>query len=135
MQRPGIGEYPPGWKEFATQLKEEAGWICKRCGHPHDPPNGYTLTVHHLTMNKAEPFDHWWAFAVLCQRCHLTIQSKVVLDRAYYLPHSEWFKPFVGAFFAHKYLGVNLTREEVMADLDYWADLERFILEGDEIGA
>lgn len=31
-------EYPRDWKEIATGVKEEAGWRCVRCGHPHESP-------------------------------------------------------------------------------------------------
>lgn len=117
MSRKGIGEYPDGWPEYARQLKEAAGWKCIRCQHPHDPSTGYTLTVHHLTMNKAEPFEHWWAFAALCQRCHLTIQSKVVLERAWYLPHSEWFKPYAAGYYAY-INGLPDDKESVLAYMD-----------------
>ena len=128
MTRKGHGEYPAGWKEFAAELKEQAGWKCVRCQHPHDPASGYTLTVHHLTMNKAEPFTHWWAFAALCQRCHLSIQAKVHMDRPWLFEHTDWFKPYAAGFFAHKYLGLELSRDEVMARLDYYASLEARLL-------
>lgn len=117
MSRKGIGEYPEGGAEFANQLKEQAGWKCTRCGHPHEPKAGYTLTVHHATMNKAEPFEHWWAFLVLCQRCHLTIQSKVVLERPWFLEHSAWFRPFAAGYYAHCQ-GLPDDREYVMAHMD-----------------
>lgn len=117
MARKGSGEYPDGWPEFAAKLKEAAGWKCTRCGHPHEPETGYTLTVHHLTMNKAESFDHWWAFAVLCQRCHLSIQSRVVLERAWYLPHSAWFKPHAAGWYAYVN-GIEANKEFVMEHMD-----------------
>src|SRR5262249_19657034 len=88
----GTAAYPAGWPDFARALKDACGWACIRCGHPHDPKAGYCLTVHHLTMDKAEPFAHWWAFLPLCQRCHLKIQHKVVLDRPWVFGHSAWFK-------------------------------------------
>lgn len=132
--RKGHGEYPEGWREFAHKVKEEAGWKCIRCHHIHEPSTGYCLTVHHVTMNKAEPFEHWWAFLALCQRCHLHIQSKVVMERIWYLPHSEWFKPFAGGYFAYRYLGLNLSRDEVMENLEYYANLQRSILLGESNG-
>jgi hypothetical protein len=115
--RKGHGEYPEGWKEFANKLKDEAGWKCVRCGNPHDPANGYCLTVHHLTMNKAEPFDHWWAFVVLCQRCHLHIQSKVDMRQAWFLPHSTWFLPYVCGYYASR-LGYPTDKDWVLANID-----------------
>ena len=120
--RKGYGEYPDGWKEFANQLKEDAGWKCIRCGHPHDPENGYCLTVHHVTMNKAEPFEHWWAFLVLCQKCHLTIQAKVDLNQYWFFDHSSWFIPFAAGFYAH-INGLPESREYVMAHLEELLEL------------
>lgn len=111
------GEYPEGWPEFARKLKEEAGWECIRCQHPHDPKNGYTLTVHHLTANKAEPFEHWWAFAALCQRCHLSIQGRVIMARIWYLPHSAWFMPYAAGYYAYQF-GLPDDFENVMANID-----------------
>lgn len=92
-----IGKYPPQWtKEFRTQLREQVGNKCERCKHPHDPKNGYALTVHHLDNNKSncEP----WNLAVLCQRCHLHIQGKVFLPQFYMFEHSEWFKPHLEGY-------------------------------------
>jgi hypothetical protein len=39
--------------------------------------------------------------------------------------HSEWFKPYVAGFYAHKYLGLALSRDEVEARLDELLELER----------
>lgn len=88
--------YPDGWAYFAAQVKEEAGWKCERCGHPNDLASGHVLTVHHLTNDKQQPFSDRWAFAALCQRCHLTIQGRVKMDQMFMLeilPVSDWFKP------------------------------------------
>lgn len=123
----GINDYPPGWSAFARQVKEAAGWRCIRCGHPHDPASGHTLTVHHATMDKAEPFDHWWAFLALCQRCHLQIQAKVNLDQVWPFEHTPWFRPYAAGWYAYKYLGLVLSREEVEARLDELLALERMV--------
>lgn len=68
------------------------------------------LTVHHLDGDKANV--RWWNLAALCQRCHLEIQAKVVMERVYPFEHSEWFKPFVSGYYAFVYLckvcGANL---------------------------
>lgn len=120
--RKGYGDYPQGWKEYAARLKEEAGWKCVRCAHPHDPPTGYTLTVHHLTMNKSEPFGNWWAFAPLCQRCHLHIQAKVVMERVWMFDHSEWFKPYVAGYYAY-HAGLPHDRESVTARMNEYLRL------------
>lgn len=115
--RRGIGEYPPGWAEFTLKLKEDSGWKCERCGAPNDYESGHVLTVHHLTMNKAEPFEHWYAFAVLCQRCHLHIQAKVVMERFWFLPHSTWFKPHVAGYYA-QLLGLPYSRIYITENSD-----------------
>jgi hypothetical protein len=109
------GDYPPEWTEIAKSVKDEAGWRCVRCGHPHEPKAGYTLTVHHLTGDKGN--CAWWNLAPLCQRCHLTIQARVVMDRAWYLPHSDWFKPYVAGYYAHVN-GLDADRAFVMEHME-----------------
>lgn len=107
--------YPANWREIADAVKEEAGWRCIRCGHPHDPATGYTLTVHHLDGVKSN--CAWHNLAALCQRCHLTIQAKVVMERVWYLPHSEWIRPYVAGYYAHRF-GLPDDRESVLANVD-----------------
>lgn len=109
------GEYPPDWPEISTAVKEEAGWCCIRCDHPHDPAAGYCLTVHHLDGNKAN--CEWWNLTALCQRCHLTIQAKVVMNRIWMFQHSKWFRPYVAGYYAH-HLELKLTREQVIERAD-----------------
>lgn len=92
------GPYPPDWKAIARKAKDDAGWCCIRCAHPHDPATGYTLTVHHLDMNPAN--CRWWNLAALCQRCHLSIQSKVVMERPWMFDHSPWMRPLVAGYYA-----------------------------------
>lgn len=67
------------------------------------------LTVHHLNGDKADL--RWWNLVSLCQRCHLAIQAKVKLDRPWPFPHTGWFRPYVAAFYAVKYLGLELSPE------------------------
>ena len=81
------------------------------------------LTVHHLDGNKAN--CRWWNLAALCQRDHLLIQGKVILDRPWPWEHSEWFRPYVAGYYALVYLGEELTREEATARLDELLSLER----------
>lgn len=132
--RRGSGTYPPDWPEIARRTKEEAGWCCVRCLHPHEPATGYTLTCHHLSMDKAD--CRWFNVVALCQRCHLEIQHKVILDRPWVmLPHSEWFTPYVAGFYAWKYLGLDLSRDEVMARLDELLALERAAVLGQAVGS
>ena len=56
------------------------------------------LTVHHLNGVKHDL--RWWNLAALCQRCHLTIQAKVRLERPYDRPHTEWFRPHAAGYYA-----------------------------------
>jgi hypothetical protein len=109
------GQYPRNWNEIAKQVKEEADWRCVRCGHPHEPATGHTLTVHHLTGQKDQ--CAWWNIPALCQRCHLKIQAKVVMHRQWYLPHSDWFKPYVAGYYAHVH-GLPDDKESVLANMD-----------------
>lgn len=129
MSRKSSGVYPPEWKQIARDVKEAAGWCCVRCQHAHDPASGYTLTVHHADINPAN--CAWWNLLPLCQRCHLSIQSRVYLDRPWVMAdHSEWFKPYVAGFYAHKYLGLDLDRSEVETRMDELLDLERSVVMG-----
>jgi 5-methylcytosine-specific restriction endonuclease McrA len=113
--RQSINDYPPDWPEIAKAVKEEAGWKCKRCGHVHDPRVGYTLTVHHLDLNPAN--NAWWNIPPLCQRCHLHIQSRVIIERLWLYEHSEWFKPYVAGYYA-KQFGLPDDKDYVLAHLD-----------------
>lgn len=69
-----MGNYPENWNEIATEIKVAAGWKCENCGHPHDPKNGFTLTVHHLDANPQNNDPN--NLVALCQRCHLRFQNK-----------------------------------------------------------
>lgn len=109
------GDYPPDWKEIADRVKTEAGWMCIRCGHPHDYVTGHVLTVHHLDLNPSN--CRWWNLAALCQKCHLTIQAKVIMERTWMLPHSEWFKPYVAGYYAF-HNGLPDDRDSVVPKID-----------------
>lgn len=80
------------------------------------------LTVHHLSGVKVD--CRWWNLPALCQRCHLTIQGKVHMQRPWRREHSTWFKPYVAAFYAWDKLGEELSRDETMARLDELLALE-----------
>lgn len=80
------------------------------------------LTVHHLNGIKVD--CRWWNLVALCQRCHLTIQAKVHMQRRWRREHTDWFKPYVAGFYAHEFLGQELTRAEVMLRLDGLLALE-----------
>lgn len=81
------------------------------------------LTVAHLDDDKSN--CAWWNLAALCQVCHLVTQAKIEMDRPWLLPHSEWFEPYVAGFYAHKYLGLQLTQGEVNEGLEALLILER----------
>lgn len=124
MSRRSTGHYPADWPEIARRVKDDADWRCVRCGHRHDTESGYMLTVHHLDLDKSN--CRWWNVIPLCQRCHLRIQGRVDLARPWVmLPHSAWFKPYVAGYYAWRYLGIDLSYDEVMADLDRYLSLER----------
>lgn len=109
------GDYPHDWPTLAKTIKDEANWCCVRCGHPHDKATGHVLTVHHLDGNKSN--CAWWNVPALCQRCHLSIQQRVIMHRPWYLPHSEWFKPYVAGYYARQ-LGLPDDRESVLKRMD-----------------
>ena len=89
-----IGTYPDTWtKEFRNAFREARSNKCERCGHPHDPENGYSLTIHHLDNNKANCAE--WNLAALCQRCHLHIQGKVEMRQGWLFEHSVWMQPHI----------------------------------------
>ncbi len=130
MPRRSTGAYPADWKAIAQAVKDAAGWRCVRCGHEHDIAAGYMLTVHHLNLVRSD--CHWSNLLPLCQRCHLRVQGRVNLDRPWVMTeHSEWFRPFVAAHYARKYLGETLTREETLARLDELLALERLAVLGE----
>jgi 5-methylcytosine-specific restriction endonuclease McrA len=141
------GDYAPDGKAKRLKVREEAGHRCIRCGHPfqsgkhgkgewspcdeqctHGGPIRWDdnevrseaqwriLTVHHLDGDKAN--DAWWNTLALCQRCHLAVQTKVDPEIPWMLEHSEWFRPYVAGFYAKKYEGRDITREEAMQRLD-----------------
>ena len=133
MKQNHRGVYPPDWKPIRDAVREEAGHVCIRCGSPHLPKEGYALTVHHLDCDKSN--CRWWNLAALCQRCHLKIQCRVVMERPWVLTeHSEWFRPYVAGFYAWKYLGQDLSRAEVMARLDELLALEPIAVLGSVSG-
>lgn len=80
------------------------------------------LTVHHLNGIKHD--CRWWNLVALCQRDHLSVQGRVVMDRSYNGMHSDWFKPYAAGFYAWKYLGLDLDRQETLARLDELLALE-----------
>lgn len=113
--RKSIGAYPPNWKEIATALKDKHGWCCIRCGHPHDREGGHVLTIHHADIDPSN--NRWWNLLCLCQRCHLHIQSKVVMERVWMFEHTPWFRPYVAGYYAAQY-GLPDDEESVAGRID-----------------
>ena len=124
MSRPSRGKYPDNWDEIANQVKEQAGWQCVRCSHDHDPAAGYCLTVHHLDLNKSN--CQWWNLAPLCQRCHLSIQARVVMERYWMFEHSDWFKPYAAGYYANV-MGLPTDRDWVEQQQDSILDQVRIM--------
>jgi hypothetical protein len=113
--RKGTNEYTKDWPQISLAVKEAAGWKCVRCGHPHDPKAGYTLTVHHLSMDKSN--NAWYNIPALCQRCHLIIQAKVIMEREWMFEHSQWFLPYVAAYYGVRHGLIQPT-------MDYYESLQ-----------
>lgn len=106
--------YNADGKEKRRQAREAVGNKCIRCKSPSVP--GRILTTHHFDGNKAN--DEWWNLLPLCQVCHLQIQAKVDPEQPWMFEHSEWLKPYVAGFYASKYEGRNITRDEAKNRLD-----------------
>ena len=118
-----MNDYPPDWQAIALAVKVRAGWSCIRCCEPHHPSAGYCLTVHHADGDKANCL--WWNLLALCQRCHLSIQGRVVIRQQYPFEHSPWFKLYAAGWYALTYLGRHLTQEQTAAQVDVLLRLER----------
>jgi hypothetical protein len=139
------GESPPEWSPCDARCTHAGPYRLRRDGptwteYPHAGrgaavaaymvAQGFTveaawrvLTVHHLDGRK--PNCRWWNLVPLCQRCHLQIQGKVVMERIWPWPHTDWFRPYVAGYYAHVYLREDLTRDEVTSRLDELLALER----------
>lgn len=115
------GSYNTDGKAVRRAVREAAGNRCIRCNSPSVP--GRILTVHHFDGRKDN--DSWWNLMALCQVCHLQVQGKVNPEVPFMFEHSEWAKPYVAGFYASKYLGLNLTREQVIDRLEELLLLER----------
>lgn len=100
--------YNDDGKEKRRAAREAAGFKCIRCASPSVP--GRILTTHHFDGDKAN--DEWWNLMALCQVCHLQIQGRVDPEVPWFLEHSEWMKPYAAGFYAWKYEGRKITRQE-----------------------
>lgn len=122
-------EGPYRWKRPAEENWHEGALLAPQAMHLHQINGSLVeaewriLTVHHLNQVKAD--CRWWNLTSLCQRCHLRVQRVVLMERVWPWPHSDWFKPHAAGWYAHAYLGLDLTRDETLARLDELLDLER----------
>jgi hypothetical protein len=123
----GAGGAPDHVHLARTDLdSERARRLVETTYMPYDPrieAKWRVLTVHHLTMEKAD--CRWWNLVALCQRCHLQIQGKVKMSQVYPFEHSEWFKPYAAGYYAATYQGRDLSRDEAVAEMDTLLSLER----------
>ncbi len=106
-------DYNSDGKEKRRAAREAAGNICIRCKSPS--VSGRILTTHHFDGDKAN--DEWWNLLALCQVCHLQVQGRVDPEVPFFLPHSDWLRPYVAGFYAFKYEGRKITRDEALERL------------------
>lgn len=113
--------YNADGQQKRREARERAGNKCIRCSSPSVP--GRILTTHHFDGNKAN--DAWWNLLALCQVCHLQIQGKVDPETPWFFEHSDWLKPYAAGFYASKYEGKEITREEADSRMDQLLSYER----------
>ena len=106
-------DYNEDGKEKRREARERAGNRCIRCNSPSVP--GKILTTHHFDGDKSN--DEWWNLLALCQVCHLKVQAKVDPEQPFMFEHSDWLKPYVSGFYAKKYEGKLITRDEAESRL------------------
>lgn len=91
------GRYADNWRDIAEQTKRDAGYACVRCGHPHNPKAGRTLTVHHFDGDKAN--NRPWNLMALCQACHLSVQARVDPRTALMFDPRRWAMPYIAGMY------------------------------------
>ena len=113
--------YNADGKAKRKAAREAAGNRCIKCTSLSVP--GRILTTHHFDGDKSN--DEWWNLLPLCQVCHLSFQAKVDPDIPFFLEHSKWLKPYVAGFYAWKYEGKKITRDEAEQRLEELLAYER----------
>lgn len=119
--------YPAAWGYYCQDNTRSPAMIMAT----HKESNGRIiiqakwriLTVHHFDGDKSN--DRWWNKLALCQKCHLSFQSRVNPRIPYMFEHKDWLKPYVAGFYAFTYQKRELTREEVLQELETLLALER----------
>jgi hypothetical protein len=109
-----------------SELELRRGWTTADLVRGHDGDvfaPWRILTVHHADEDKLN--CRWWNLLSLCQRCHLSVQGRVQLDRVWPHEHSAWFRPFVAGFYALRYEGREVTRAEAEERMDELLAYER----------
>ena len=91
------GTYPADWRELSAAVKREAGGRCVRCGHPHDAASGHVLTVHHFDGDRDN--NARWNLMALCQRCHLSVQSRVDPANPIIFDPAVWAMPYIAGLY------------------------------------
>jgi hypothetical protein len=109
-----VNDYNADGKAKRREARESVGNKCVRCGSPSVP--GRILTTHHMDGDKSN--DQWWNLLPLCQVCHLQVQAKLDPEVPWFLEHSEWIKPYIAGFYAHKYEGKNISRAEAVIRME-----------------
>lgn len=117
----GSGEWSP-CDALCTHRDARDDWRWGGLGTDEPEARWRILTVHHLDGDKAN--CRWWNLVALCQRCHLQVQGRVVMDRTWPHEHSEWFRPYVAGYYAWRYLGEEIDRAEAEARTDELLALE-----------
>ena len=75
-----IERYPNDWKSIALAVKENAGWVCQKCGmqcrKPGEPFDTHkrTLTVHHINHTPEDCRKE--NLVALCSGCHLRADAQ-----------------------------------------------------------
>lgn len=112
---PISGKYPPDWRDIAARVKADAGGRCVRCRHVHDVASGHVLTVHHFDGDKSNCAG--WNLMALCQRCHLSVQSRVSPAQGLMHKPPVWVMPYVAGMIA-----AGRTPPPPGYDLQAWMD-------------
>jgi hypothetical protein len=109
----------PGMGVMTVDVDEPSSGVQHWRSHGMVHARWRILTVHHLRAGDEAKRDlRWFNLAPLCQRDHLLIQRKVVMENPWPWEHSSWFKPHAAAWYALRYLGENLTYTQTLVRLD-----------------